>query len=160
WASEIPIDALEMKVEGVYPRFTRLTGTDGHILNVRTREPLGLLTRTTHRIEASSSGKNALREEWTVLRENRSDIEAVAVGVNGVPIELRLEEPRAGVVLVDRAGHARIHGEMMAPLNARLTINGKEISRLADKPGYEFDTEIVIPEGGKEVVVRGDDGAG
>jgi hypothetical protein len=160
WANEIRIDALELKLDGAYPRFTRLTAPEGHLLNVKTREPQGLLPREMHRIEAGSEGASAQRAEWNVIRWDKPYIEAVVASPKGIPLAIQwLDQPTDGIVLVSPKGQARFHGRLAGPIDARLTINDRDVARLASKPGYEFDQEITIPAGAKEVIVRAEDEA-
>jgi hypothetical protein len=58
WSEWVGVDQVDLELDGKYPRFNRATGGEGHVLTVRTREPLGLLTRAEHQVKASCSGRN------------------------------------------------------------------------------------------------------
>src|SRR5438876_164126 len=54
-ASQVEMETLTLTVDGQYPKFTRARNPDGgYLLAVATREPLGLLVKKEHLIEATA----------------------------------------------------------------------------------------------------------
>jgi hypothetical protein len=160
WSQEIGVDLLELTMDGAYPRFTRSTSTAGHFLTIRTREPLGLLVKPEHHVEVSGGGPRPLHGEWTILRWDKAYIQATAVGKQGIPIGIRVDQPPGGVVLAGpNSGNVRFRGEVMGSGSSRMAIQNREVKRLADKPGFQFDEQIPMAVDAKEiVVVATDDG--
>jgi hypothetical protein len=153
---ETGIDQLSLTLDGAYPRFSRATGAEGHILTIATREPLGLLTGSEHHIELSSNGPNPLRAEWTILKWDKPYIEATMVSPHGVPVGIRIDQPAGGIVLPSAAG-ARFAGEVSGSLDSRLTIAGHSVKRLPNQPGFHFDQQIELPAEAKEIVILATD---
>jgi hypothetical protein len=154
WSQEIGVDQLDLEIDGAYPRYTRGTGFEGHILSVRTREPLGLLAGDRHIVYVETTGEKPLRAEWSIQKWDKPFIEATVVGRDGMPVGIRIERPAGGVVLSDRgASTVRFVGEVSAGLGARLTIAGQDAKRAAGLPGFHFDQQIDVPTDAREVVV-------
>jgi hypothetical protein len=160
WSRETQVDAIALKLDDTYPKFKRLISGDEYLLDVTTREPLGLLTKDTHYIEAVVTGKSPLRASWTVMRWDKAYAEAVATASGGLPIGIQLDSPVGGLVLIGQGNMVRFRGKLSGADDAKLTIAGEKVSRLVSKPGFQFDMPIKISPAAKEVVVRGDDSAG
>jgi hypothetical protein len=156
------VDALELYIDGVYPRFSRLSGEDGFVLNAQTREPLGLIPKEEHRIEASVEGGSAVRTEWTIDRWQREYIEAKTVGAGGSAIDISLELPIGGVVVGGRSeSKVRLRGEVRGGgIDSKLKVNGEIIRRLPAAAGYQFDQEVPVAAGAHELLLTADDQAG
>jgi hypothetical protein len=162
WSNRSRVDALELYIDGVYPRFSRLAGEDGFILNTQTREPLGLLPKEEHRIEASVEADAPLRAKWTIARWKNEYIEAKTVGGGGSAIDISLEQPIGGVVV---GGHGaltvRLRGELRGGgIDAKLKVNGEAIRRLPAAAGYHFDQEVAVAANARELILTADDQAG
>ena len=162
WSSRSRVDALELYIDGVYPRFSRLSGEDGFVLNAQTREPLGLIPKDEHRIEASIEGGSAVRTEWTIDRWKREYIEAKTAGAGGSAIDISLEQPIGGVVVGGRGeSKVRLRGELRGGgMDAKLKVNGEAIRRLPAAAGYHFDQEVPVAAGARELILTADDQSG
>jgi hypothetical protein len=161
WANEIGAEDLVADLDAdARPRPDRMTGGDGHLLILKTRETLGLLTKPEHHLEVSANGKNPPRAEWTIVRWDKAYIQATVVGSQGVPLDIRLSQPPGGVVMGrTKDANVRFAGEVVGSLDARLTINGQEVKRLAAKSGFQFDQQIPIAADAKEIAVIANDGS-
>lgn len=159
WSQQTAVESLEWTLDGQFFRATRSTGSDGHLLTIRTREPLGLLTGDEHHLVVSATSGPSLRGEWTILRWEKAYIQASGVGKQGIPIGVRIDQPPGGVIL--RPGNVRFRGELMGGDGARLLIQAQEVHRLAGKPGFQFDEQIAVAADAKEVIaLAAEEGAG
>jgi hypothetical protein len=161
WSSRARVDALALQIDGAYPRFSRLSAQDGFILNAQTREPLGLIPKNEHHIEASLELGSPVRAEWTIERWKNEYIQAQAVGVGGTAIDISLEQPLGGVVMSRGESKVRLRGELRGGgLDAKLKVNGETVHRLAQSAGYHFDQEILVTAGAHEVILLAADQLG
>jgi hypothetical protein len=157
-SQDFAADALELTMDGRYPRSTKSTSVEGHLLTIRTKEPLGLLVLPEHHVQVSASGRHPLHGEWTILRWDKAYIQSTVVAKEGVPIGIRLDQPPGGVVLgKSEATMIRFIGEVMGSDGSRLTIQNRPIKRLAGKSGFQFDEQIAVAADIKEIVVRASD---
>jgi hypothetical protein len=158
-ASQVRMESLALALDGQYPKFVRARNSEGYLLAVTTREPLGLLVNEEHLIEASASGP--YKGEWTILRWNKSYVQSTLVGPQNYAIGIRIDQPPGGVVLA--GGHSalvRLSGEILGGCDCRLTIAGQEVQRLAAKPGFQFDAQVPVAPGQREIAVRANDETG
>ncbi len=153
WSREIGVDQLTLSWDGTYPHPARGTSVEGHILTMTTREPLGLLTGAEHHLETTAIGRTPLRSEWTILRWEKSYIEATAVHGQGVPVEVRLDQPPGGVILAEAGSVVRFTGEISGTLDAKLSIAGQTVRPLPNRPGFHFDQPLEVAAGTKEIVI-------
>ena len=154
---------LKLDVDGTYPRTTkRLTGGDGHILVVTTREPTGLLSGPEdHKIEVETSGGEALHGQWTITHWRHGYVQATAAGQDGTPIQINLEQPKGVVLLPSEPGaEVRFRGEMTGGVDARLFAGETELTRLPGRAGFQFDRKIAISPATREFILRGEDKSG
>lgn len=159
-ASEVPMEALTLSVDNRYPKFVRAKNAEGHLLIVTTREPLGLLVTDEPKIEATANGRHPYKGEWTIERWNNTYIQSTLVGRQNNAIGIELKQPQEGVVSPNtHSGMAQFTGKISG-CDCRLTIAGQEVRRQPGEAGFQFDTQVPIAPGAKEVVVSASDETG
>jgi hypothetical protein len=160
-ASQVQIETLTLTLDDQYPKFIRARNSDDYLLTVTTREPVGLLVNDEHRIEASASGKHPYKGEWTILRWDKSYLQSTLVGAQNNEIGIRIDQPSNGVVLAGGpSALVRLSGEILGNCDCRLIIAGQEVRRQPTKPGFQFDAQISVAPGTREIEVGANDETG
>jgi hypothetical protein len=160
-ANYIDASELKLKFDRAYPLPRRLKSSEGQILVVKAREPVGLLTAPEHRVEVETTGAEPLRGQWTILHWDLGYMQAVIAGQDGSPIQINLAQPN-GVILAPANPQAavRFRGEVLGGDSVRLIAGQTRISRDPSQPGFHFDLPIAIPAGAAEFAVRAEDDFG
>jgi hypothetical protein len=159
-ANYIDASELKLKLDRAYPLPRRLKSSEGQILVVKAREPVGLLAAPEHHVEVETTGSEPLRGQWTILHWDLGYMQAVIAGQDGAPIRINLAQPN-GVILAGKPESAvRFRGEVLGGDSVRLFAGQTPISRDPTKPGYRFDRQIAIPPDAAEFAVRAEDDFG
>jgi hypothetical protein len=159
--SQVQMETLSLTLDGQYPKYVRARNSEGYLLTVTTREPLGLLVREEHRIEASATGQHPYKGEWTVLRWDKDYVQSTLAGPRNNVISIRIDQPPGGLVLA--GGHSplvRFIGEILGNCDCRLTIAGQEVRRKAGEPGFHFDAQVPVAPEMREILVSANDETG
>lgn len=163
-ASQVPMETLTLTMDRQYPKFVRASNSEGYLLTVTTREPLGLLVNEEHLIEVSATSQRQYHQykgEWTILRWDKAYVQSTLVGPQNNAISIRIDQPPGGLVLAgEGAGFVRISGEILGNCDCRLTIGGQAVRRQAAKPGFQFDAQATVAPEMREVEVRANDETG
>jgi hypothetical protein len=160
-ANYIDASELKLKLDRAYPLPRRLKSSEGHILVVKAREPVGLLAAAEHHVEVETTGPEPLRGQWTILHWDLGYMQAVIAGRDGAPIQINLAQPN-GVILLPAKPEAtvRFRGEVLGGDSVRLIAGKTPISRDPSQPGFRFDRQVAIPAEAAEFVVLAEDDFG
>ncbi|HZI58943.1 MAG TPA: hypothetical protein VFF39_19320 [Verrucomicrobiae bacterium] len=160
-ASEVQMETLTLAMDGQYPRFIRASNSEGYVLTVTTKEPLGLLVNEEQRVEASARGRHVYQGDWTILRWDKPYVQSTLVGPLNNPISIRIAQPPGGIVLAGGpSALVRFSGEIPGNCDYRLTIAGQDVRRQAGKPGFHFDAQVPVEPEMQEVAVSAKDETG
>ena len=129
-ANYVDSSDLKLKMDGAYPLPRRQRSAQGHILVVKAREPVGLLTRAEHHVEVETGGSEPLHGQWTIIPWDLGYMQAVIAGQDGAPIQIKLAQPN-GVVLAPAKPDSpvRLRGELLGAGSSRLIAGMTAISR-------------------------------
>ncbi len=155
--------SLDLSLNGKYLHFSKLVDGEGLLLDAQTRESLGFLPGDENVIETSDIGRS-LQSSWRIQRWNKGYIQAQAVGTgeHSSPIDISLELPMGGVLVVgDSSAKIRIKGELRGGgPDVQLEVNDVVVPARPDAPGYHFDKEVSVQAGARDLELKALDQAG